>query len=52
MFALINANATGDPDGAGPATARPTIDAVDKTVVTSATFVLKVDQTKTTPGGD
>jgi hypothetical protein len=51
-FALINGNSIGDPDGAGPATARPTVDAVDKTAVTSATFVIKVDQTKPTPGGD
>lgn len=51
-FSLINGNGTGDPDGAGPATAKPTVDAVDKTAVTSATFVIKVDQTKPTPGGD
>ena len=51
-FALINGNAVGDGDGAGPATVRPTVDAVDKTAVTSATFVIKVDQTRPTPGGD
>jgi hypothetical protein len=51
-FALINGNAAGDGDGAGPATVKPTVDAVDKNVVTSTTFVIKVDQTKPTPGGD
>ena len=51
-FALINGNTTSDGDGAGPATVRPTVDAVDKAAVTSATFVVKVDQTKPSPGGD
>ncbi len=51
-FALINGNAVSDGDGAGPATVRPTVDSVDKEAVTSATFVLKVDQTKPSPGGD
>lgn len=41
-----------DPDGAGPATAAPTVAAVDKTVMTTVTLVIKIDQTKATPGGD
>ena len=51
-FSLINGNSNTDPDGAGPATAKPAVDAVNKTEVTSVTFVIKVDQTKPTPGGD
>lgn len=53
-FEFITANATGDPDGAGPATARPTIVGVDTSAVTSVTLVMKVDHSKagTNPGGD
>lgn len=53
-FEFITLNATGDPDGAGPATARPTIVGVDSSVVTSVTLVMKVDHSLagTNPGGD
>ncbi len=53
-FDFITLNATGDPDGEGPATVRPTIQPVDTTVVTSVTLVMKVDHSKagTNPGGD
>lgn len=53
-FAFITSNGVLDPDGAGPATAKPTVDAVDKTLNTSVTFVLKVNQIQalTNPGGD
>ena len=53
-FAFFTGNANSDPDGAGPATAEPTVDAVDTTAVTSVTLVLKVDQIQAgiSPGGD
>jgi MYXO-CTERM domain-containing protein len=53
-FEFITANVTTDPDGAGPATARPTIQPVDTSVVTTVTLVMKVDHSKagTSPGGD
>jgi len=53
-FEFITANTTTDPDGAGPATARPAITAVNASTKTSVTLVMKVDHTKanTTPGGD
>jgi len=53
-FEFITANVTSDPDGAGPATARPTIVGVDTSVVTSVTLVMKVDHSLagTNPGGD
>jgi hypothetical protein len=53
-FDYITLNSVTDPDGAGPATARPTIQPVDTSVVTSVTLVMKVDHSKagTSPGGD
>ena len=53
-FEFITANTTTDPDGAGPATARPPIAAVNASTKTSVTLVMKVDHTKagTNPGGD
>ena len=47
-------NTTTDPDGAGPATARPAIVPFNANTVTSATLVMKIDHTKagTSPGGD
>jgi alpha-galactosidase len=53
-FGFMTANATGDPDGAGPATAKPAVVSYDKTANTSVTLVLKVNQVKalTSPGGD
>ncbi len=53
-FALLTGNGSGDPDGAGPATAKPTILTVDKTATTSVTLVMRVDHSLagTSPGGD
>jgi alpha-galactosidase len=53
-FEFITSNVTTDPDGAGPATARPAIVPFDPSVVTSVTLVMKIDHTKagTSPGGD
>jgi hypothetical protein len=53
-FEFITSNANGDPDGAGPATARPTIVGVDSSAVTTVTLVMKVDHSLagTSPGGD
>jgi hypothetical protein len=51
-FGFITGNGTSDPDGAGPATAKPTVVAYDKTANTSVTLVLKVNQPKASPGGD
>lgn len=54
-FDFITLNtASPDPDGAGPATVRPTIQPVDTTVVTTVTLVMKVDHSLagTNPGGD
>ena len=43
-FEFITGNNTGDRDGSGPATARPTITAIDTNSITSVTLVLKVNQ--------
>jgi hypothetical protein len=43
-FEFITANSTTDQDGSGPATARPAIQPIDTTDITSVTLVLKVDQ--------
>jgi hypothetical protein len=53
-FDYITLNGLTDPDGAGPATARPTIQPVDTSVVTTVTLVMKVDHSLagTSPGGD
>jgi alpha-galactosidase len=51
-FGFLTGNGTTDPDGAGPATAKPTVVAFDKTANTSVTLVLKVNQLKASPGGD
>lgn len=53
-FDFITANVTSDPDGAGPATARPTIGTIDTLTKTSVTLVMKVNHTLagTNPGGD
>jgi MYXO-CTERM domain-containing protein len=51
-FSFLTGNAATDGDGAGPATVKPTIAAVDKTAVTTVTLVMKVDQPQASPGGD
>jgi len=53
-FEFITSNVNSDPDGAGPATARPTIVGVDYSIVTTVTLVMKVDHSLagTNPGGD
>jgi len=53
-FALLTGNSSSDPDGAGPATVKPTILAVDKNTTMSVTLVMRVDHglAGTTPGGD
>ncbi|QTN32333.1 Ig-like domain-containing protein [Akkermansiaceae bacterium] len=53
-FEFITANITTDPDGTGPATARPAITPVNASTKTSVTLVMKVDHSKanTSPGGD
>jgi hypothetical protein len=53
-FDFITSNVTTDPDGAGPATARPTITPVNTSAVTSVTLVMRIDHGKagTSPGGD
>ena len=53
-FDFITSNTIIDPDGAGPATARPTIVPFNANTINSVTLVMKIDHTKagTSPGGD
>lgn len=53
-FEFITLNAVSDPDGPGPATARPAIVGVDTSAITTVTLVMKVDHSLAgaSPGGD
>jgi len=42
-FEFLTGNVITDPDGAGPATARPAITGVDTSTITTVTLVMKVD---------